>query len=145
MNKTETTRTFNHLFEEAEKDSLYWKEGLILDFTSDLYQLMKAQGFTKKDLADRLGTSKAYVTKIFQGDANFTAESMTRIAHALNGRVKIHVTPINDNSKFCDASDNDCAYQKTIKIINSANVIPNSHKPVLQRIEPPFETEDRAA
>ncbi|MBF0134315.1 MAG: helix-turn-helix transcriptional regulator [Magnetococcales bacterium] len=115
MSETKTTRTFQHLFEEAEKDSLYWKEGLILEFTSDLYQLMNAQGLTKKDLADRLGTSKAYVTKIFQGNANFTAESMTRIAHALNGRVKIHVTPRNDNSKFCDASDNDCAYRRSTR------------------------------
>ncbi|MBF0605131.1 MAG: helix-turn-helix transcriptional regulator [Nitrospirae bacterium] len=144
MSETKTTRTFQHLFEEAERDSLYWKEGLILEFTSDLYQLMKAQGFTKKDLADRLGTSKAYVTKIFQGDANFTAESMTRIAHALNGRVKIHVTRRDDNSRFCDVSDKDCAYRKTTQIVKNSN-IHRFHKPVLPQSEHPLDTEDRAA
>ena len=85
--------SFSELFAEAEKKDSYWSKQAALDFTSELYQLMKQRGITKKELAQKLGTSQAYITKVFKGDANFTIESMVRLTRALKGKLSLHVTP----------------------------------------------------
>src|SRR5207248_1599985 len=51
---------------------------------SDLIDsLMKKEGVKKAELAKRLGKSRAYVTKILQGNANFTLDTLVLIARAL--------------------------------------------------------------
>jgi transcriptional regulator with XRE-family HTH domain len=51
---------------------------------SDLIDsLMKQEDVKKAELARRLGKSRAYVTKILQGNANFTLDTLVQIARAL--------------------------------------------------------------
>lgn len=45
--------------------------------------VMKRERVSKAELARRLGKSRAYVTKILQGNANFTLDSLVKIAKAL--------------------------------------------------------------
>lgn len=82
---------FKELYERARKHDAYWLEGPVLDFTHDLLRTMARQGVSKSDLARRLGTSPAYVTKILRGNANFTLLSMVKLARALNSEVRVHV------------------------------------------------------
>jgi len=53
---------------------------------------MERKGISKKDLAEAIGTSQAYITKVFKGKANFTIATMTKLSKAIGGRVNIHVT-----------------------------------------------------
>ncbi|MHB8708579.1 MAG: helix-turn-helix domain-containing protein, partial [Desulfuromonadales bacterium] len=58
----------------------------ILEFTGQINKLMQEKQISKVELARLLGTSPAYVTKIFRGDANFTMRSMVKLARVLGGR-----------------------------------------------------------
>ncbi|MHB8835632.1 MAG: helix-turn-helix domain-containing protein [Candidatus Methylomirabilia bacterium] len=84
---------FKALFEDARRRDAFHVEEAILQFTSDLHQLMKNRGLNKAELARVLGTTPAYITKIFRGDANFTIESMIRLSRALGGHLHIELKP----------------------------------------------------
>lgn len=86
-------KTFKALFEDARRRDTYHVEEAILQFTSDLHQLMKDRRLNKAELARILGKSPAYITKVFRGDANFTIESMVKLTRALSGQIHIHVAP----------------------------------------------------
>lgn len=85
------SKSFKKLFTEAKKRDSYWVEHAILEFTSELYLLMKSKGITKSELAEIIGTSPAYITKVFSGNANFTIETMVKLTRALEGKLHIHV------------------------------------------------------
>jgi transcriptional regulator with XRE-family HTH domain len=82
---------YRQMFEEAESHSDYWIDGPISEFTEDLSRLMKEQGVNRAELARRMGTSRAYVTKMLGGNANFTLLTMVKLAMALDGAVHIHI------------------------------------------------------
>jgi len=84
--------SFSELGSDLENDELFLVEKNILEFTLQLQQLMERKGISKKDLAEAIGTSQAYITKVFKGKANFTIATMTKLSKAIGGRVNIHVT-----------------------------------------------------
>lgn len=86
-------KNFEQIWYELESSDGFEAEKKILEFTTKLYQLMKKRNITKKELSERLNTSQAYITKIFRGNANFTIQTMTRLARALDGDLHIQVTP----------------------------------------------------
>lgn len=86
-----SAKTFKDLFAEARKGDQFWVEGAILEFTADIERLMDQQKITKTELAARLGTSQAYVTKVLRGTANFTMETMVKLSRAVGGTVHVHV------------------------------------------------------
>jgi transcriptional regulator with XRE-family HTH domain len=47
----------------------------------------------KAELARRLKTSRAYITKLLQGSANFTLESLVKVARALDCSVSVTMRP----------------------------------------------------
>lgn len=88
--------TFKELFDRARKSDAYWVEKAILEFTDDIYAEMKRQGKTYSDLARIIDTSPAYITKVFRGNANFTIQSMVKLARALGCR--FHARAISENA-----------------------------------------------
>jgi transcriptional regulator with XRE-family HTH domain len=86
-----STRSFRELFAEARQSDAYWEERAALDFTEAVYRRMAALGLTKSQLAERLGTSPAYVTKILGGQGNFTLKTMVRLARALESEAVVHL------------------------------------------------------
>jgi transcriptional regulator with XRE-family HTH domain len=86
-------KTFEEFFREARESQDYWEFGAILDFTEAMVREMDRQQITRAELARRLGTSPAYVTKILRGDANFTLETMVKIARALDTELRLALSP----------------------------------------------------
>ena len=84
-----TERTFTRLFAEARSMPEYWEEGAVLDFTEALYTAMEEQGVTRAELARRLGTSQAYITRVLGGRANFTLKTMAKLALALGLQLEV--------------------------------------------------------
>lgn len=84
-------------YEEAtrgfEQDSEYWAEGMKLEFAEEVIRLMSERKMSRADLARKLGTSPAYVTKILHWTANLTLVSMAKIALALDARVSLSLAP----------------------------------------------------
>ena len=77
----------------ARQTHPYRAEGASIRFTEDLVARMKASGLTRSALAEKIGSSPAYVTKILRGDTNFTLDSMVKIAHALGCELTIELQP----------------------------------------------------
>lgn len=92
------------MFEEARQTVDYWVEGPIVEFTEDVCRLMNEQGVSRAELARRLGTSRAYITKLLGGDANFTLETMTKVAMALGAAVHVHIAPQDAVVRWKDVS-----------------------------------------
>ena len=95
-------RRFADLFAEVQKSLDFWVEGAILGFTEEVCRLMEEQSVNRAILAERLGTSQAYVTQILRGDANFTLKSMTKLAMALDSELRVHLAPRGSTTRWLD-------------------------------------------
>src|SRR3954452_17305088 len=80
------------LFKEAETHVDYWLATPVIEFTEDLDRLMKEKKVSRAELARRIGSSRAYITKLMSGGANFTLQTMVKLAMALDGAVHIHIS-----------------------------------------------------
>lgn len=88
-----TSRTGTQILEKARRSQIYWEERAILDFTEDLLSIMKKKGLSKKELAKKLETAPAFVSKLLRGNNNYTLKTMVKVARALDARLKIHIRP----------------------------------------------------
>jgi plasmid maintenance system antidote protein VapI len=77
----------------AKDDDSYWAEIAISDFTDELLRLMKEKQVSRTTLAERIGSSSAYITKALDGHSNFTLSSMVKLARALDSVVRVHLAP----------------------------------------------------
>jgi transcriptional regulator with XRE-family HTH domain len=84
---------YEEMRKEFDNDPEYWAEGLKLDFAEEVGRLMEEQNVSRAELARRLGTSPAYVTKILRWTANLTLTSMSKIALAFGSRVRLSLGP----------------------------------------------------
>lgn len=85
-------QTFPELLKRAEEHDDYWLAGAILEFTEDVVREMDRQGISRTELARRLGSTPAYVTKILRGKVNFTLATMVKLARALGSEVHVQLT-----------------------------------------------------
>jgi len=88
------SKKLSSFLEKAKLTDSYWVEKAKMDFAFELSKFIKASKMTNRDMADKLGTSPAYITKILKGDANFTIESMVKATRAANA--KLHISIIDD-------------------------------------------------
>jgi transcriptional regulator with XRE-family HTH domain len=79
-----------YLSKRKESDS-YWVEKTKMDFAFTLEKRRKSLSLSYSALAEKLGTSGAYITKIFRGDANLTIESMAKLAKATGGYLDVKI------------------------------------------------------
>lgn len=54
-----------------------------LEFAFNIDQAIVEQRSTRKEIAEKVGTSPAWITKVLRGDANLTIESMAKLADAV--------------------------------------------------------------
>ena len=96
-------RSFASLFEEAEQSVEYWQQDATLDFAEELFRLIEEGDVSRAELARRIGTSQAYVTQVLRAEANFTLSTMTRLALAVDHRVRIHLAPKHSTTVWRDS------------------------------------------
>ena len=77
--------------EKAKERDSYWFEKAKLQFAMSLDERRRLADMNYKAVAAKLGTSAAYVTKVFRGDTNMTIESMVKLARATGGRLDVRV------------------------------------------------------
>ncbi|MCO5102131.1 MAG: helix-turn-helix transcriptional regulator [Burkholderiaceae bacterium] len=63
---------------------------------------MDAQGVSASDLARRIGTTPAYISKLFRGPANVSAETMAKLAYALGCKVHVHLASMDASVRWFD-------------------------------------------
>lgn len=93
---------YRQFLEEARSSVDYWVDGPITEFAEDIWRLMEEQKVSRAELARRLGTSRAYVTKLLGGNANFTLQTMTKVAMALGSTVHVHVADQKAVTRWID-------------------------------------------
>lgn len=86
-----TSKTLKSFIEKARETDSYWVERAKLDFSLDLERQRKSAKLTYAAIAKRIGTSAAYITKIFRGDSNVTIETMVKLARSTGGRLDIQI------------------------------------------------------
>lgn len=75
-----------------------------IDFATEVWHRMEAMGINKTRLADSLGKSAPWVTKILSGDSNFTIETMVALADAVNGELLLRIEQKKDESALPDTN-----------------------------------------
>ena len=77
--------------ESEQHRQLLLQEELILDVTEAIAAEMDQAGLLKKDLAERLGKTKGYVSQLLGGGRNLTLRTLSDIADALKCRVDVRL------------------------------------------------------
>lgn len=70
-----------------EKMRVYQQERTILDLTELICETMEEQNVDKAELAQRLGRSQGYITRILDGQINLNIRMISDIFTALNKTV----------------------------------------------------------
>lgn len=86
-------KSFRSLFQKAEQHDDYWAELAMVEVTEEVARRMEELGVSRAELARRLGTSPAYVTKVLRGNANFTLATIVKLAQALESEVRFGLSP----------------------------------------------------
>lgn len=93
---------FASLFDSARETPEFHVERASLEFTEEVIARMEALGISRAELARRLGTSPAYITKLLRGTTNFTLDTMIRIARILGCTLRTHLQPDGTRSQWFD-------------------------------------------
>ncbi|HEY3243423.1 MAG TPA: helix-turn-helix transcriptional regulator, partial [Phycisphaerae bacterium] len=96
MNRQQTE--LERFISDPEGMRLFQQERLILDVTEAIYGLMEQKGVNKADLAKRLGTSKAYVTRLLGGRTNMTLRTASDAFWALDASMRVSIGPLSADS-----------------------------------------------
>ncbi|MEW6203559.1 MAG: helix-turn-helix transcriptional regulator [bacterium] len=83
------SQEIQRLLEELKDDPEFKLERLMLEINEDICRFMEERGITRAELAEKLGTSRAYITKMLNGNPNLTLRSLVNIAHALECEINI--------------------------------------------------------
>jgi len=82
---------YRQFLERVESSPGYWHEVAVAELTQDLCRLMEEKQVSRAELARRMGTSRAYITKLLGGNANFTLATMVKLAMAFDGALHVHI------------------------------------------------------
>jgi ribosome-binding protein aMBF1 (putative translation factor) len=114
------SKAIQRFIERAKEDDSYWIERTKLDFSLSLEKQRRIVGMSYADIARKISSSAAYVTKIFRGDVNMTIESMVKLARATGGQLQIQIVDENASARIWDKIPSEGPGQLTK---NSATII----------------------
>jgi transcriptional regulator with XRE-family HTH domain len=74
---------------DEEFRRLFAQEDLILEVTEILCELLEKEKISRKELADRLGKTKGFVSQLLGGGRNLTLRTVADILHVLGYRASL--------------------------------------------------------
>ncbi|MGD9487584.1 MAG: helix-turn-helix domain-containing protein [Calditrichaceae bacterium] len=80
----------NKIEKHAKNDS-YMLEGQILDITEQISIRLMELNWSKKDLAEKMNSSQAYITKLLNGKNNYTLKTLVKLAEILDVNLEINM------------------------------------------------------
>jgi transcriptional regulator with XRE-family HTH domain len=96
INPMKTTILDEYLKDE-EFRRLFAQEDLILEVTEAICELLENEKLSRKELADRLGKTKGFVSQLLNGGRNLTLRTVADILHVLGYRAQL--TPFKEGEK----------------------------------------------
>src|SRR5438445_13717253 len=94
---------FKEELESARKAFEFRLEKILLQLGEDICRLMRDQSLSRAEVAARLGVSRAYVTKVLNGNPNLTIKTLLKLSDALGRELAIHFVPKPDRKLFSSA------------------------------------------
>jgi transcriptional regulator with XRE-family HTH domain len=79
---------------DPEFRKLLAEEELILEVTETICDILENEKISRKELADRLGKSKGFVSQLLNGGRNLTLRTVADILHVLG--YKVTLTPYKE-------------------------------------------------
>ena len=73
---------------------LFQQEGLVLEVTERICEVMDEKGISRSNLAKKLGKTKGYITQILSGHTNLTLRTTADVFTALGVAGKVTTIPI---------------------------------------------------
>src|SRR4030043_999285 len=88
--KKEAEKTLLEKYLEGPEFAKLMAQGeLIMEVTETLCELMEKEGIARKELAERLGKSKGFISQLLNGGRNLTLRTVADILHVLGYRVAL--------------------------------------------------------
>ncbi|MGD9678861.1 MAG: helix-turn-helix domain-containing protein [Vulcanibacillus sp.] len=85
---------FKFYLRNSESGDSFVENRLNLQILSQIFGIMKNKKITNAELAKRMGVSRAYITKLFNGNCNFTIKTLINISKALDCKIDISLTNV---------------------------------------------------
>ncbi|WP_315807505.1 helix-turn-helix transcriptional regulator [Pseudomonas sp. C9-3] len=106
-------KAFRKLIQDIKSTHEYRVERAKLEFVRSLSRLMKRKGVNSAELAEKVGTSSAYISKALRGDTNFTIDSMVKLSHAIGGQLHIHIAEPSASVQWFEVFANTSMHAKS--------------------------------
>jgi hypothetical protein len=103
--------------EDPEFARMMAQGDLIMEVTETLCELLENEKISRKELADRLGKTKGFVSQLLYGGRNLTLRTVADILHVLG--YKVALTPQKIHGESSDTS----ARSKGVKVTKKAQVV----------------------
>jgi transcriptional regulator with XRE-family HTH domain len=84
---------FKKLQDKYQNDLESITEGVLLNINEQIVRLLERNRVTRSELAEKLGVSNAYITKLLNGNENLTIKQLVRLAVALGCTIDVTVLP----------------------------------------------------
>ena len=97
MKKEPEKTLLEQYLEDPEFAKLMAQEDLIMEVTETLCELLEKEKISRKELADRMGKSKGFISQLLNGGRNLTLRTVADILHVLG--YKVSLTPCKETSK----------------------------------------------
>lgn len=92
------------IIKKTQNSDTFLAQKLSIQFARNVEDMMSKKGLKQKDLAEKMGVSAAYVSKVLNGNINMTLSTMSKIAKALNCNISEPVLYGNLDGKFVSSS-----------------------------------------
>jgi len=83
-NKRVRRLSFDDYISDVENNDKYDESRFNLRILAQIFSMMKSNKITNAELSKRMGVSRAYITKLFNGNCNFTIKTLINISKALD-------------------------------------------------------------
>ena len=91
-------------FETARRSPFYKAQTKILNFMKQIDDILNTRNISKKELAERMGVSAAYISKLFNCRVNISMITMEKLANAL--KMEMSQPQLYDISILCSEAQN---------------------------------------
>jgi len=85
---------FSEIYDQVKNTFEFKLKALELGITEKILSVMQQKKITRADLAIKLGTSKAAVSKLLNDGSNITLKRLLKISQALDCDVNVQIVPI---------------------------------------------------
>jgi len=99
------SKAFQEAESAAREHDAYWAEAVKIEFAVALERQRRASGLSYSQIAEKIKTSAAYITKIFRGESNLTIESMVKLARSVDGCINIEIVDKTQATRKWDVAE----------------------------------------